>query len=356
VSGTLLARPVARIGPLSATWRPWTIVVPAVLLVAAAGLAVIAAGVGDFALTPAEVVTVLAGGGEDLARVVVLELRLPRILAALLVGLALGASGALTQSMARNALASPDVLGVTAGASAAAVLVIVASGAGVGGFALTPGGGLIPLAALAGGLAAALAVFGLSWRSGVDGLRLVLVGIGVSAMLAAVTTYLLVAASIVDATRATVWLTGSLGAVDRAALPPLLVTVVVAGTVAALTTFTLRPLSLGDDLARTLGVRVHAARAVLVVTAVALASGAVAVAGPIAFVALAAPQIAMRMTRSATPPVVAGALTGAVLLLAADTIARAALPGELPVGIVTAVLGAPFLLYLLATRGSGVHR
>jgi iron complex transport system permease protein len=345
-----LGRAVARFGPLSVSWRPRALAVPVALTVLALPLAVLSAGVGDYPLAPAEVLGALGGSGDDLARVVVLELRLPRIAAALLVGLALGASGAITQAMARNPLASPDILGVTAGASAAAVLLIVATGAGLGGFAVAPGAGLIPVAALAGGLAAALAGYALAWRAGIDPLRLVLVGIGLSAMLTALTTWLLVAATIVDAGRATVWLTGSLGNVDPAVLPPLLGTVVIAGAVAAAATFSLRALTLGDDLARGLGVRVPVVRTVLVLAAVALAAGAVAVAGPITFVALAAPQIAMRLTRSATPPVLAGAATGGVLLLAADLIARVALPVELPVGVVTAVLGAPFLLYLLARR------
>jgi iron complex transport system permease protein len=350
-----LGRSTAKLGSLSGSWRPLALVVPVVLAILAMVLAVVAAGMGDFPLAPGEVLAVLRGDGDELSRVVVLELRLPRVLAALMVGLALGASGALTQAMARNPLASPDVLGITAGASAAAVLVIVATGAGIGGFALAPGRGLIPAAALVGGLLSAAALYVLTWRGGIDDLRLVLVGIGLWSLFSALTTWLLVAASIVDAGRATVWLTGSLAAVDAAVLPPLVTTVLIAGAVAAVATFTLRALALGDDVARSLGVRVQAARTTLVVAAVALASVAVAVAGPIAFVALAAPQVAMRLTRAASPPVVAGALTGAVLLLAADLIARAALPVDLPVGIVTAVLGAPFLLYLLARRTRGTR-
>jgi iron complex transport system permease protein len=328
--------------------------VPLLLAGLAAVLALVGAGMGDYPLSPAQVLAVLSGGGDDAQRVVVWELRLPRVVTGLLVGLALGASGAVTQSVARNPLASPDVLGITAGASAGAVAVIAATGAGIGGVSLRPAGGLVPAAALAGGVAAAAAVYLLAWRRGIDGMRLVLVGIGMWALLGAVTSWLLVATSITDASRATLWLTGSLAASTWEVVVPLAVTVVVAGALAAVAAFPLRALRLGDDSARSLGVRVQPARAGLVLVAVALAAMAVAAAGPIAFVALAAPQVAMRLMRSPGPPVVAGAMMGAVLMLAADLAARVVLPAELPVGIVTAVLGAPFLLYLLARRTRGV--
>lgn len=328
--------------------------VPLTLAVLAVVLAVAGAGMGDYPLSPAEVLAVIAGGGEDAHRVVVWDLRLPRVATGLLVGLALGASGAMTQSMARNPLASPDVLGITAGASAGAVAYIVATGAGIGGFTVRPPGPLVPLAALAGGVVAAAAVYLLAWRAGVHGLRLVLVGIGLSALLGSVTSWLLVASAVTDAGRATLWLTGSLASTHWPVVLPLLVTVVVAGAVAMVAAFTLRALRLGEDSSISLGVRVQQARAVLVLVAVALAAVAVAAAGPIVFVALAAPQVAMRLMRAPGPPVVAGALTGAVLVLAADLIARVVLPVELPVGIVTAVLGAPYLLYLLARRSPGV--
>jgi iron complex transport system permease protein len=332
---------------VAAVWRPRALWVSLLLVGAAVVLAILGAGLGDFPMTPREVVTVALGGGDETQRLVLLELRLPRVAAAILVGAALGASGAITQSLARNALASPDVLGVTAGASAAAVAAIVLGSAATA--AATPVGLLAP-AALAGGLVSACAVVLLAWRGGLDGLRLVLVGIGIGAMLTAVTTWLLVAASITDATRATLWLTGSLATVSWSLVVPLAVTVVLGGLVALMGSFTLSALRFGDDTARALGVRVQAGRVVLVLTAVALASVAVAAAGPIAFVALVAPQVAMRLTHAAGPPVLAGALVGAVLLLASDLVARVVLPVELPVGIVTAVVGAPYLLFLLARR------
>lgn len=337
---------VLRRGPVSGRWRRRSVAVPATLLAVMAAFAVVNIGLGDFPIAPLDVLGVLAGGGSDLDRLVVLELRLPRTVTAILVGVALGASGAITQSLARNPLASPDVLGITAGASAAVVGVIVLGGIS----ALAAAPGATPLAALVGGLTAALAVYLLAWRRGVTGMRLVLVGIGLSAMLTAVTSWLLVAAELTDAARATLWLTGSLAAASWTVAAPLAVTVGIAGVVAAVATFTLGALRMGDDTARALGVRVETGRGTLALAAIALAAVAVAAAGPIAFVALVAPQVAMRLARSAGPPVITGAVTGAVLLLGADVVARLVLPAQLPVGIVTAVLGAPYLLYLIARR------
>ncbi|MFP5336600.1 MAG: FecCD family ABC transporter permease [Actinomycetes bacterium] len=335
------ARPTAlRVGAASVAVRPRSVTVAVTLV--AVGLLVVAVGIGrgDYPIALPDVLRVLAGGGEAGERFVVLGLRLPRALTGLLVGAALGVAGALTQSVSRNPLASPDVLGVTAGASAGAVAVIVvapAVGAAVG----------VPAAALAGGLAAGVALYALAWRRGLDGFRLVLVGVGINAFCTSLVTWFLVLADLTDAARATVWLNGSLNGAAWDDVPALTGALGATLLLAVPAAFALRALTLGDESAAGLGIRVDATRAALLVVAVVLASVATAAAGPVPFVALVAPQIALRLARTATPPLVVSALVGACLLTAADVLAQAALSIPLPVGVVTGVLGAPYLLYLI---------
>lgn len=347
-TATVPGRRPLRLGPVSAPWRPRHAVVVLGALAAAVALAAVGTGMGEYPIDPLRVLQVLGGAGDAYERLVVLELRLPRALTGALVGLALGASGAVTQTVARNPLASPDVLGVTAGAGAAAVAAIVLGG--VNGTVVGPAASVgVPVASLLGGLAAAVAVYLLAFRRGVEGYRLVLVGIGASAVLTSLTQWLLVIAEINDAARATVWLTGSLNArtwehalplgLGLGALLPLLL----------LLTVLLGVLQLGDDVARGLGARVERGRLAVLVIAVLLASLATAAAGPVAFVALVCPQVARLLCRSARPPLLASAALGAALVLGSDVIARTVLaPTQLPVGIVTAVLGAPYLLWLIA--------
>ena len=343
-----MSRAVAlRVGPVSAAVRPRAVVVPVLLAGVALLLAAFDVGRGDYPIGVVDVLRILAGAGEQADRFVVLELRLPRALTALLVGLAFGTAGAVLQSVARNPLASPDILGITQGAGVGAVALIVLAGGGVGGAAALVGA---PLVALLGGLLAATAVYLLAWRQGVSGFRLVLVGIAVSAVLTSTTWYLLIVADITEAARAAVWLTGSLNGRGWEHVVPVAVAVGAAGGAVLIGCGTLAVLRYGDDSARALGVRIQSAQAALIGLAVVLASVAVAAAGPIPFVALVAPQIAMRLVRSAGPPVLAGGLLGGVLVLAADVASRTLLPAELPVGVLTAALGAPYLIALLARR------
>lgn len=345
-----------RVGPWSTVWAPRRLAVPVALAAVTIALALVSVVRGDLALPVSTVVEVLSGGGSRVERLVVVELRLPRALVGALIGLALGAAGALTQAMARNPLASPDVLGIEAGAGLAAVTVIVLGGGGtsaaLGGGALSWVG--LPLAALAGGLLTAVAVYVLAWRGGMVGVRLVLVGIGVGAMLISLTNLLLVRAQVIDAAAAMVWLTGSLNGRGWEHVGPVAVAVVLAGVLALATTRGLGAARLGDDTARALGLGLQRHRLVVAVAAVALASVATAAAGPVLFVGLVAPQIAARLLRTAATPVVTAALTGAVLVLGADLLARTALPVELPVGVVTAALGAPWLIVLLVQRSRRV--
>jgi iron complex transport system permease protein len=339
-------RRALRVGGLSGVYRPRQLLVPLAVLVALVGAAALSLGRGDFPIGVPDVLATLAGAGEQTQRFIVLELRAPRIVVAVLVGLALGLSGALIQTFARNPLAAPDVLGVTQGAAIGAVGVIV-----LGGTTTTVGGLLggigVPAAALAGGMLTALLVFGLAWRRGVDGYRLVLIGIGLSAMAQAVVSYLLTRSNIWDAAAANVWITGSLNGRGWDQARPLALALLVLVPLALAMTRVLGVLQFGDETARSLGVRVPLAQGVVVVVGVALAAFAVSAAGPIQFVALVVPQIAVRLTGGSRPPLIASGLLGALLLVTSDLVARTVLPETFPVGVLTAVVGAPYLLWLL---------
>ncbi|MFE9814178.1 FecCD family ABC transporter permease [Streptomyces sp. NPDC005773] len=329
---------------MSFVWRPWLVLVT--LLLAAASFLVfcLSISVGDFPIGLSRVIATLFGRGEQVDEFVVIDLRMPRALAGLVVGVALGVSGAITQSVARNPLASPDVLGITGGAGMVAVFLVTVSGGTAAAVVSSVG---LSAAALAGGLGAGLLVYFLAWRRGIDGFRLILIGISVSAMTEAVSTWLLVSADIRDVARAQAWLVGSLDNRSwdevRVALWCSLALMAVVACVA----FQFKPMHLGDEVAAGLGVRYTRVRAVLLLCAVLLAAVAVSAAGPVPFVALVAPQVAMRLARCPTPPMVASGLTGALLLTGSDLVARSVLPIGLPVGVVTAAIGGPFLVYLL---------
>jgi iron complex transport system permease protein len=340
-----------RVASFSGVWRPRAVAITLAGLLGTVLVAAASIALGDFPLTIREVLATLAGFGDEASEFIVWELRLPRTLTGLLVGAALGISGAITQAVARNPLASPDILGVTAGASAAAVTVIVLGGASASSFLASVG---LPVAALVGGLATAALVYALAYRRGIEGYRLVLVGIGVGAVAAAITSWLLVRAEIWEAAQAMVWMTGSLNARGWEHVVPVGLALLVLVPAALLLAPRLDVLQLGDDVARGLGQRVNVVRGSLIVVAVCLAAVATASAGPIIFVALVVPQICLRLVASSRPPLVTSAVFGALLLTAADLIARIAPGVELPVGIVTAVLGAPYLLFLLAHRNRQV--
>jgi len=345
---TLAVRRALRVGPVSVAWRPRAVVVPVVLAVVVLLLLALNVGRGDFPISVPDVLRALLGGGTPADRFIVLQLRLPRSLTGVLVGLAFGISGAILQSLARNPLASPDILGITYGAAAAAVATVVLGAGAVGGLLGALG---TPLAALLGGLLSAAVVYALAWRQGFSGFRLVLIGVAMAAVLSSLTSYLLVVGDLNEAARAAVWLVGSLNGRDWEHVVPVGLVVAVAAVLCLLGSASLRALRLGEDSARSLGVRLQTAQSAQLALAVALASVAVAAAGPVPFVALIAPQIAMRLVRSAGPPLLAGGLVGAALVLGADVVSRSLLPAELPVGVLTAAVGAPYLIYLLA-RGT----
>ncbi|MDN3290384.1 iron chelate uptake ABC transporter family permease subunit [Streptomyces thermocarboxydus] len=320
--------------------RALTVVLLLILL--ALGASVLLIGTGDFPMSASDVLTTLVGQGNEGQEFIVTELRLPRVLVGLLVGASLGIGGALFQTISRNPLGSPDILGLGQGATAGALTVIVL-------FSGTAN--QVALGALAGGLLTGTAIYVLAWKRGVHGYRLVLVGIGVSAVVTAVNGYLLTKSDIVDAARAVVWMTGSLDGRDWDQVWPLLALCAVLVPVVLTNSRALRMTEMGDDVSNALGVRVERLRLVLMLSAVLLTASATAAAGPVSFVALTAPQLARRLTRSPGPNLVASMCMGAALLVLADVLSQRAFGAEqLPVGVVTGVLGGVYLLWLLVTE------
>lgn len=338
-------RTAVRIGPVSAVLRWRQVLVPLVALVALVLVSAVSIGRGDYPIGIPDVLHTLVGLGEGPQNFIVLQLRAPRVIVGLLVGLALGVAGALFQTFARNPLASPDTLGITVGASVGAVAALVLTGGSSVGALL--GGFGVPLAALSGALVTGLLLFVLAWRAGVDGYRLVLVGIALWSVGGALVDWLLTNAQIYDAAAAYVWITGSLNARTWDQAVPLAIALAVLVPLSLAAGRALGVMQFGDDTARGLGLRLPAAQTAVVLLAVALTAAAVSAAGPITFVALVVPQVAVRLTGGSRPPLLASGLLGAVLVVGADLVTRTALPEALPVGILTALIGAPYLLWLL---------
>ena len=338
-----------RAGPISFLWRPRVVLVCVIAAALIVFLGALSIGLGDYPISVPRVLEVIfQGEGSRVEKLVILEWRMPRVATAIAVGCALGLSGALTQTVTRNALASPDILGITTGASAMAVTVIVL-GSG-GGFAGWLAGIGIPLAALLGAILSATVIWALAWRRQADSYRLVLVGIIITALLSSYINFLMVRAELRDASQAQFWLTGSLARSEWSITIPIAVLVIVCAPLLAWIAYQALATTLGPDLARALGQRVNAVQVAMLALAVALAAVAVSAAGPIGFIAFVAPQVALRLCGVPSPPLAASALTGAVLLLGADIVTQAVLPVELPVGIVTSALGGIFLIYLLVQR------
>ncbi|WP_017544939.1 FecCD family ABC transporter permease [Nocardiopsis prasina] len=338
------------LGPVAIPLRPRLIVVGALTALAIVALTGLNLSVGDVFVTPAQVWANVVGTSYD-EYFTIWRVRMPRVVVGLLAGAALAAAGAITQAIMRNPLASPDLLGVTHGASAGVVAVMAFGGSyGIVSGPLAQIG--VPALALIGGLAAGVLCYGLAWRNGIDGFRLLLVGVGVSTVLMNVTIWMLTLGEVNDSGRAMVWIAGSLSMRTWAHALPVAVALAVLLPLALVGARTLDALSFGDDVTRGLGVRVETARTGMLVLAVLLAAFGTSAAGPILFVSLAAPQIALRLGRAARPPVLLSALVGAALVAAADLVARNLFGTvQLPVGIVTGCLGALYLVYLLV-RGN----
>lgn len=314
--------------------------VTAVLAAAVVVLFAVSILLGTYTVTIPDFFRILAGEQIPGATFIVMESKLPRAVIGVLVGAAFGISGSIFQTMLRNPLASPDIIGISYGASASAVVAIVVFGAA---------GTTVSLAALCGALVVAMAIYLLSRRGGAAGYRLILVGIGFAAVMQAIVTFLMTRADVRTASQVLVWLNGSLNSSnwDRAAV--LAAALLVLLPVTALLGRRLRALELGEDTAAGLGMRVEASKLGLLVAGVALAAVATAAAGPVAFIAFLSGPIARRLM-GGRHSLTVSALVGAVIVLAADFVGGNLVPGvSLPVGVVTGALGAPFLLWLLVT-------
>ncbi|MGM0777586.1 iron ABC transporter permease [Cytobacillus firmus] len=317
------------------------------LAAAAAGVFVISTGTGEMKISPLKVVQVFFGGGSDMDRLIIQSFRLPRIIVALMVGMALAAAGGILQGIIRNPLASPDIIGITGGASVAVV-----------GFlaffsdknnALTVSINWMPLAAFAGAAILAFLVYFLAYKDGVSPIRLVLIGIGLASLMKALTTLMMVFGPIYQASQANIWITGTVYGSnwDNVAIlvPWTLVFLVLAFILAR----NVNIQELGDDIAMGVGSTVQKYRFLLLMVSTALIGGAVAFGGGIGFVGLMAPHMARRMVGSAFGALLpAAALIGGILVMAADLIGRTLFsPLEIPAGVFTASIGAPYFIYLL---------
>lgn len=318
--------------------RRW-LLVTLTLAALIAALAALMLMIGETFYSPAQVVSALDGTSTDRATTFAVgTLRLPRLLAGAAAGAALGLAGSTFQTMLRNPLASPDIVGITSGSSAAAVYCIVVLGASQT---------VTSVVSLIAGLATAGLIYALAHTGESAGGRFILIGIGVGAMLDAVVSYLLLGASQWDIPAAMRWLAGSLNGAQMDEIAPVALTLAVLGTTLVMLTRNLAAMELGDPAAVALGVRVDRTRLALVLAAVGLAAVATSTTGPIAFVAFLSGPIAVRLVGTSGSPLVPAGLVGAALTLAADLLGQNAFGTNYPVGIVTGVLGAPYLMYLL---------
>ncbi|WP_255292630.1 iron chelate uptake ABC transporter family permease subunit [Micromonospora sp. WMMA1996] len=321
-------------------WRP--VVVAGVLLLLLGGAVVLSLSLGTPYVAPGDVVRSLSGAGTPYD-LVVRDLRLPRAVLAALAGAAFGVAGTLIQSVARNPLASPDVIGVTQGAGLAATVALTGGAAAV----------LVAPAALVGGLAAAVLVFALGARHGLAAQRFVLAGVAVAFAFRALTEVVMLTADPIDGLRAQLWLIGTLAGKGWTEAGWIAGTLLVLLPVLLWAGWALRSSALDDDTARGIGLRPVARRIGLAGTGVLAAAAVTAQVGAVDFVALVAPQVARRLIRAERPPLVCAALVGALLLVLADLAGRRLFaPTQLPAGVLTAAIGGPYLIFvLLRTRG-----
>ncbi|MGW8530597.1 MULTISPECIES: FecCD family ABC transporter permease [Nocardiopsidaceae] len=312
--------------------------VVAVLAVLIAAVFATSLMVGRTFYPPADVVAVILGEQVPGASFTVGTLRLPRAVLAVAAGLCFGIGGVTFQTMLRNPLASPDIIGISSGASAAAAFAIVVLSLGRTG---------VSAVAITAGLAVALLIYALAFRGGVAGTRLILIGIGIAAMLDSLTSYVLSQAAEWDLQEAMRWLTGSLNGSTWTETVPVLLALAVLAPLLLSQARNLSAMQLGDDTASALGVRVERTRVIVIVAAVGLIAFATAAAGPIAFVAFLSGPIAARIVGPGGSLLVPSALVGALLVLVADLAGQYAFGTRFPVGVVTGVLGAPYLVYLI---------
>jgi iron complex transport system permease protein len=302
------------------------------------GLVVLTLVLGQSYTSPLTVLRVLIGEQVEGASFLIGTLRLPRAVLSVLAGMSFGLGGVVFQLMLRNPLASPDIIGITSGASAAAVFAIVV---------LQLDGPLVSVLAIVAGLAVALLIYALAVRNGVAGTRLILIGIGVSAMLHSIVAYILLMAPAWSLQEALRWMTGSVNGARLAECAPLLLALVVFGGMLLAKSRDLEVLRLGDDMAAGLGVRIGMTRVAVIFASVGMIATATAVAGPISFISFLSGPIAARLFGGGASVLVPSALIGALLALGGDYVGQFLLPSRYPVGVVTGALGAPYLLYLI---------
>lgn len=305
------------------------------LLITGAGLTLT---IGQSVTTPLSVLRVLLGGDSGAEAFTIRVLRLPRAVLAALAGMCFGMGGVAFQTLLRNPLASPDIIGINSGASAAAVFAIVM---------LHMSGAQVSVIAVSAGLGVALLIYLLAWKGGAAGSRLILVGIGVASMLQSFIAYVLTQAPSWSLQQAMRWMTGSVNGAQLGQALPLIGALVVFGGILLAMRRDLETLRMGDEVAAGLGVRIGATRLIVICAAVGLVAFATAASGPIAFVAFMSGPIAARLLRRGDALLVPAALVGAVLVLFADFAGQVLLPARYPVGIVTGVLGAPYLIFLI---------
>nr|WP_246372383.1 iron chelate uptake ABC transporter family permease subunit [Gordonia humi] len=314
------------------------------LVVVGLTVSVLAVTTGVYHVGLGDIGRAILGRGDSTDRLIVVDQRLPRTVAAWAIGGAMGLSGALFQTVSRNPLGSPDIVGFTTGAASGGLAAILLAG--------VTSSAAIASGTILGGLATALVVYLLSSARGVGGERLILVGIAVGAMLASINDYLITRADIEAAETARAWQFGSLNAISWSQAGPLLVAVAVLIPVTLAVSRPLAALEMGDDAAAGLGVDARRVRARILFLGVALAAVSVAAAGPIGFLALAAPQLAKRLARSAGITLVVSIAMGSTLLVVADFAAQRVLsPFQIPVGLVTGAVGGLYLLWLLSATG-----
>lgn len=324
VSGTLHVRLVAVVG---------------ILIVLTVIVSVWSLTVGETAIPIDQVIAALTGNADPGTTRIVTDWRLSRIVMAVVAGAGLALAGAVFQTLTRNPLGSPDIIGFNVGAYTGVLVVAIVFGGGYTASAL---------GALVGGLATAVVVYVFAFRGGLSGYRFIIVGIGIAAMLTAFNTFLIQTADLQLAISASIWGAGSLSDTGWNEVLPVTVVLIVLVPLLVIVAPYARMLDLGDDAAAGFGVRVETTRLALLIIGVVLTAAVTAAAGPIAFVALAAPQIAVRLAGVPSVPLTASAATGALLLVSSDLVARTVIaPSQLPVGVVTICLGGVYLLWLL---------
>jgi len=326
-------------GPVKLRIDVRSLIVTAILLGATIAIGVFALMVGTLNISISEVFSALFGQATGMTRTVVVEWRLPRVLGAIIFGAGLSVSGAIFQSITRNPLGSPDIIGFSAGSYTGVLIVLLVFGS-------TSFTG-VATGALVGGFTTAILIYLLAFRGGTQGFRLIIVGIAISAILGSINSMLLLQSEAEAALTAAAWGVGSLNGIDWEHVLPASILVLFLLTFAVFMNRPLRGMELGQDAAKSHGVRIERSQLLLILVAVALTAVPTAVMGPVSFVALAAPQIAKRFTKSEESLVPAAAM-GAFLLMGADVFAQRIIPGMiLPVGVVTLSLGGIYLVWLL---------